>query len=60
MRTKPEATSCRCGVSGFDMISGKAQAMYAMPGPAPVGNSILLATDFESGDAAALCQRSVA
>jgi hypothetical protein len=26
----------------------------------PVGNSILLATDIESGDAPALCQRSVA
>jgi hypothetical protein len=28
--------------------------------PVPVGNSILLATDIESGDAVALCQRSVA
>jgi len=28
--------------------------------PVPVGNSILLATDIESGDAPALCQRSVA
>ena len=26
----------------------------------PVGNSILLATDIESGDAPALCERSVA
>jgi hypothetical protein len=30
------------------------------PDPVPVGNSILLATDIESGDAPALCQRSVA
>jgi hypothetical protein len=28
--------------------------------PVPVGNSILLATDIESGDAPALCERSVA
>jgi sulfonate transport system substrate-binding protein len=28
--------------------------------PVPVGNSILLATDIESGDALALCERSVA
>ena len=28
--------------------------------PVPVGNSILLSTDIESGDAPALCQRSVA
>jgi hypothetical protein len=27
--------------------------------PVPVGNSILLATDIESGDAPALCERSV-
>jgi hypothetical protein len=26
----------------------------------PVGNSIMLATDIESGDAPALCERSVA
>jgi hypothetical protein len=30
------------------------------PLPVPVGNSILLATDIESGDAPALCERSVA
>ena len=28
--------------------------------PVPVGNSILLATDIESGDAPALCERFVA
>jgi hypothetical protein len=28
--------------------------------PVPVGNSIVLATDIESGDAPALCERSVA
>jgi hypothetical protein len=30
------------------------------PDLVPVGNSILLATDIESGDAPALCERSVA
>jgi hypothetical protein len=29
LRTKPEATSCCCGVSSSDMISGKARAMSA-------------------------------
>jgi hypothetical protein len=33
--------------------------IWGAAAPVPVGNSILLATDIESGDAAALCQRSV-
>ena len=36
------------------------KALHPAPGPVPVGNSILLATDIESGDAPALCERSVA
>ena len=45
----------------------RAQFLVARPGDeargaaaVPVGNSIVLATDIESGDAPALCQRSVA
>jgi hypothetical protein len=39
-------------VSGGDKATSQA--------PVPVGNSILLATDIESGDVPALCERSVA
>ena len=38
----------------------EAKSAIAAEALVPVGNSILLATDIESGDAPALCERSVA
>jgi histidinol-phosphate/aromatic aminotransferase/cobyric acid decarboxylase-like protein len=40
-------------------VTARTRAIYIV-NPVPVGNSILLATDIESGDAPALCERSVA
>ena len=41
------------------LATGRVAAMTARSIPVPVGNSILLATDIESGDAPALCERFV-
>ena len=49
--TRPEA------IRG--MIDAMLHILAKQPG-VPVGNSILLATDIESGDAPALCERFVA
>jgi hypothetical protein len=48
------------GKTTLEILEVNKRLELAPPMAVPVGNSILLATDIESGDAPALCERSIA